>query len=195
MVGALKVEDQAMTVLKLSLAAAALAASLPAAAGVIVLGSSSARLCYEAAESRGAPSQQSLARCDEALTHEALSRYDEVATYVNRGILKLRENRIDEAVADFDAAIARDPNQAEAYLNKGVASLRREQWQQALPLFNTALAKETIRPEIAHYGRAVAHEMGGNVREAYRDYREASRLAPKWRDPQVELSRFTVVRR
>lgn len=184
-----------MTVLKLSLAAAALAAALPAAAGVVVLGHSSARLCFEAADSRGAASQQSLDHCDHALAEEALTRHDEVATYVNRGILKLRRNRIDAAVADFDAAIARDPDQAEAYLNKGVATLRREQWAQALPLFDTALAKETIRPAIAHYGRAVAHEMGGNVRQAYRDYREASRLAPKWRDPQIELSRFTVVSR
>lgn len=184
-----------MSLLKLSFAVAALAATVPAAAGVVVLGSSSARLCYEAAESRGATTRKSLGRCDHALEHEALSRHDEVATYVNRGILKLRDNRIDEAIADFDAAIARDPNQAEAYLNKGVASLRRERWAQAVPLFETALRKETIRPAIAHYGRAVAHEMSGDVRAAYRDYREASRLAPKWRDPQIELARFTVVGR
>ncbi|MFN3388558.1 MAG: tetratricopeptide repeat protein [Allosphingosinicella sp.] len=186
-----------MTVLKLSLAAAAALDPVVSvlAAQAVVLGHSSARLCYEAADSRGATTKQSLDRCDQALAEEALSRHDEVATYVNRGILKLRQNRIDAAIADFDAAIARDPDQAEAYLNKGVASLRREQWAQALPLFDTALAKETIRPAIAHYGRAVAHEMGGNVRQAYNDYREASRLAPKWRDPQVELSRFTVVSR
>lgn len=184
-----------MPILKLFLAAAAAAAAVPAAAGVVVLGSSSARLCYEAADSRGTPGFRSLARCDEALAHEALSRRDEVATYVNRGILKLRQNRIDDAIADFDAAIARDPDQAEAYLNKGVASLRREQWAQALPLFETALTKQTIRPAIAHYGRAVAHEMGGNLRAAYRDYQEASRLAPEWQDPRTELARFTVVRR
>ena len=54
--------------------------------------------------------------------------------------------------------------------------------------------KNTRRPAIAYYGRAVAHELGGNVKQAYRDYRQASLIEPKWRDPQTELARFTVRR-
>lgn len=180
--------------LRLILSAAALGAvASPAAGAVTVIGSSSARMCYEAADARGLPSPYSLGRCDQALEEENLSGYDMVATYVNRGILRLRMGDVDHAIGDFDDAIQRDPQQAEAYLNKGVAMLRRPQgWNEALPLFSAALDRRTKRPAIAFFGRAVANEMGGNVKAAYFDYREASRIEPKWREPQAELARFTV---
>jgi tetratricopeptide (TPR) repeat protein len=182
-----------MSIGKILITAALAATAVPAGAAVTVLGSSAARLCFEAADARFAPSRESIGRCDTALAEENLSDYDAVATYVNRGILKMRTGDNDSAIADFDKALGRDPNQAEAYLNKGVAMLRKpEGWTQAVPLFDTALAKSTRRPALAYYGRAVANELGGHVKEAYLDYREASRIEPRWRDPQIELARFTV---
>jgi len=182
-----------MSIGRIIVTAALAAFAVPAGAAVTVLGSTSARLCFEAADARLAPSRESLGRCDEALTEENLSDYDKVATYVNRGILKLRMGNNDLAIADFDLALSRDPNQAEAYLNKGVALLRKpEGWAQAVPLFDAALAKNTRRPALAYYGRGVANELAGHVKEAYFDYREASRIEPKWHDPQAELARFTV---
>ncbi|QAY78644.1 tetratricopeptide repeat protein [Sphingosinicella sp. BN140058] len=174
-------------------ALAAFACPAAAAAAVTVLGSSSARMCYLNAENGVHTSPASLDDCNVALATEGLTETDRVATHVNRGILQLRLGRLDAAVADFDAAIARDPDQAEAYLNKGMAALRQEGgWEQALALFDTALAKQTSRPELAFYGRAVANEMGGRVKAAYLDYRQASVLAPKWSEPKTELARFTV---
>jgi tetratricopeptide (TPR) repeat protein len=166
----------------------------PAGAAVTVIGSTSARLCYEAADARTASGPDGIGRCDEALRdEEALSDYDRVATYVNRGILKLRLGRLDEAIADFDRAIVLNPDQAEAYLNKGMAVLRRpDGWNDAVPLFDTALAKRTHRPAIAYFGRAVANELAGRIKEAYLDYRQASRLEPNWAQPKTELTRFTV---
>jgi tetratricopeptide (TPR) repeat protein len=182
-----------MSIGRIIVAAALAALAVPAGAAVTVLGSSSARLCFEAADAGIAPSRDSLGRCDQALAEENLSDYDMVATYVNRGILKLRMGNNDLAIADFDLALARDPDQAEAYLNKGVAVLRQpEGWAHAVPLFDAALAKKTRRPALAYYGRGVANELGGHVKEAYFDYREANRIEPKWHDPQVELARFTV---
>lgn len=167
-------------------------AAAPLGAAVTVIGNTDARLCYEAAESGDAGSA-TIARCDSALKQEGLAVADEVATYVNRGILKLRLGRIDEAVGDFDAAIARDAGEADAYVNKGMAMLKSEgRWREALALFDEGLRRRTRRPAVAYFGRAVANELGGNMKQAYLDYREASLLAPKWRDPQVELARFTV---
>jgi len=175
--------------------AAAILCAVPAGAAVTVIGNSAARTCYEAARSPLAPSYDGFKRCDFALDQEALSSYDIVATHVNRGILRLRKGQVDGAIRDFDDAIARDPNEAEAYLNKASAMLRRPQgWQDAVPLFDQALAKKTDRPELAHYGRAIAHEMGGNLKQAYLDYRQASVLAPKWKEPAAEMARFTVRR-
>ena len=178
---------------KFLFAAAALLAASPAAAAVTVLGNSSARLCYEAAESRSSPSFNAVRNCDQAIREDALSDYDRVATLVNRGILKARLGNVDEAIVDYDAALRRDPDEAEAYLNKGFALLHLDDAaQQARPMFDTALAKKTRRPELAYYGRAVANELTGQVRAAYEDYRQASLLDPSWKDPKADLARFRV---
>lgn len=174
-------------------AAAALLAATPAAGAVSVIGNSAARSCYLAAESRATPSMDVLRYCDDALSREALTDSEVAATFVNRGILKARLGHLDKAISDYDAALVRDPDEPEAYLNKGFALLHlSEAGDQAKPLFDTALAKKTRRPELAYYGRAVAHEMTGQVKAAYHDYRQASRIDPKWRQPKLELARFRV---
>ena len=181
-----------MTARTFLFALGAAAFAFPAAAAITVIGNSAARLCYDAAESP-LRSGAGIDHCDQALEVENLNRHDTVATHVNRGILRLRRGRIDEAIVDFDAAIALDPGQAEAYLNKGLALLRLPEGpDQALPLFDSAIQHKTRKPALAYYGRAVAHELGGRIRDAYRDYRHASRLDPDWRDPKTQLARFTV---
>jgi tetratricopeptide (TPR) repeat protein len=180
-------------------ALALLAAGIPAStlAGVTVIGAGDARLCYEAADSPTPPRRIDMQRCDNALLRDNLSRYDTVATHVNRGILRVRTGQIDAAIDDFDDAIRIDPNQPEAYLNKGAALMRRDEADAdaALGLFTIALERNTRRPAIAHYGRAVAHEALGNVAAAYRDYRRASEIEPDWAEPRAELQRFRVVPR
>lgn len=186
-----------MANLKLVTMAAFAVCAGPAAASVMVVGSSDARMCYEAADSPLNPSIRDIRRCDEALLHgsNTLSQYETLATHVNRGILRLRRGMVDEAVADFDEAMRLDPEQPEAYLNKGAALLQRQNPSEALQLFTVALDRQTTRPAIAHYGRAIANEQLGNVREAYADYQAASLLAPDWADPRTELQRFRVVQR
>lgn len=184
-----------MTTRKLVLAALLTAICVPASASVMVIGNSSARLCYEAADSQLAPDTSDMNRCNMALTEEALSRRDIVATYVNRGILRLRRGQVEQAIVDFNTAIEMDPAQPEAYLNKGAALMRQDNAQEALPLFTASLERNTVRPEVAHYGRAIAYETLGDARAAYNDYRRASELRPDWQDPLVELRRFRVVQR
>lgn len=171
------------------------ASSVPALGAVTVIGSSSARLCFEAADSPLTPRLRDIEYCDTAFSEEALSHHDTVATHVNRGILKLRRGNVDDAIADFDRAMALDPDQPEAYLNKGAALIRLENPAEALGLFTAALEYRTTRPAIAHFGRAIANEELGNVRAAYQDYQRASELDPDWQDPRTELRRFRVVSR
>jgi tetratricopeptide (TPR) repeat protein len=171
----------------------ALLLSIPASAAVLVLGSDSARLCYESA--RASSGVRNLPLCDEALSQEALSPHDRVATFVNRGIIRMKSGNIDAAIKDFDTAIALDANQPEAYLNKGAAILRGTNgWGDAVPLFSTAIEKRTIRPEVAYLGRGMANESSGNIKAAYLDYKQAAALAPHWKEPLDELSRFKVSR-
>lgn len=164
--------------------------AVPATAAVTVIGSNSARLCYEAARSQRT-SASAIARCDAAFD-EALSADDEVATHVNRGILRAMRGDKDGAARDYDAGIALDPDQPEAWLNKGLLFLRNGEAAAAVPLFDAALNKRTREPGMAHYGRAVAHEQAGNLRAAYADYRRATELSPDWEAPRAELARFKV---
>jgi tetratricopeptide (TPR) repeat protein len=174
--------------------AAALLGTAPATAAITVLGSTAARSCFEAAESKGTPHRDSFARCDEALSQEALDKHDTVATHVNRGILRARLGDIQGAISDFDAASSLDPNEPEAYLNKGMVLMRQSSADAALPLFTAALEKKTRRPALAYFGRGVAHEDLGNVRSAYFDYKAATQADPKWKEPRLELARFQVSR-
>jgi tetratricopeptide (TPR) repeat protein len=177
----------------LAAVATALLFPLPAAASKVVIGTSSARLCYQAAERRIRPSPDDLQHCEEALAGPALLIGDElVATHVNRGIVRMRRGDLTGAIADYEAARAMDPDEPETYLNHGTALVRSQQAAAALDYFTQALRRNTRRPALAFYGRAVAHETLGNVREAYRDYRRASEIDPSWADPQRELRRFRV---
>lgn len=176
------------------IAAAALALPLPAAASVTVLGSSSARMCYLAADAETQPRVEDLRHCDRALGGETSIRREIVATHVNRGILRLRRGDLQGAMQDFDRASALDPREPEAYFNRASLLLRQEQAAPALAQFDQALERNTRRPALAHYGRAIAYETLGNVQAAYRDYRRASELAPQWEAPRDELTRFRVVR-
>lgn len=176
-------------------AALALAAAMPASASILVLGSTDARICYLAADASMRPSPRDLATCDSAVADPGLSQHDLVASYVNRGIVKLRRGRVEDSIADFDTALGLDPRQPEASLNKAAALMRVNNAREALPLFTVALENHTERPAMAHFGRAIANEALGNVREAYADYRAASELEPRWVEPRTELARFRVVPR
>lgn len=170
------------------------AAPFPAAASITVLGTTSAGACFRAADSEALPTRQAIADCDTALSSEGLTPRDTVATHVNRGILRLRRGDAVGAMADFDAAMQLDPAEPEAYLNRGSVLIRQEQVEPALAMFNAALERNTSRPALAYYGRGVAHEAMGRMRDAYSDYVRASELAPRWEAPREDLSRFRVVR-
>ncbi len=180
---------------KLVVAAAIFAASVTtsAAASIVVVGSTPGRECYEAA-TNGDGTMKALAACDLALDG-GLTASEVVATYVNRGVVKINAGKLDSAIEDFDRAIALDPSEPESYLNKGSALLRSEtDVGKARALFSEALERNTRRPELAFVGRAIASELSGDIKSAYHDYRRAREAAPHWRLPREELSRFQVRR-
>lgn len=178
----------------LLLATACLAAAFPAHAAMTVIGSGAARQCYLAALSRSG-AQVGLETCDRALAEEPLGKRDQAATLVNRGIVRLHAREEASALIDFDAALAVSPGLPEAKVNKAVALVRMDgDKAAAISLVNEALAAGVSKPEVAHYARAVAHELMGDLAAAYRDYRRAAELKPGWSDPARQLERFTVVR-
>jgi len=170
--------------------------SSAAGAAVTILGGSTAgRDCYVAAELKR-ETRASLDVCTRALDVDAMSRRDRAATLVNRGIIHMQARDLENAVADYRAAIAIEPDLAEAHVNLGIALLHRGgQDQAAIDILTRALEMNPARPEVAFYTRAVAHELVGNVREAFEDYSAAAAAAPEWKEPAEQLKRFSVERR
>lgn len=114
------------------------------------------------------------------------------ASHNNRGVLLFSAGRIEEALRDFEAALALDETLGAAHVNRGYCLTALKRWQDSLAAFDRGITLGAPEPERAHFSRAIAHEELGHVREAYFDYRKASELKPDWADPQRELSRFVV---
>ena len=180
--------------LSAAVAIAATVASTPAGAGLISIGNSTARDCYEAAIARSAD-RNSFSHCDIALDQEGLSPQDRAATLVNRGALYLRGHNYRSAGRDFDAALRSDSNNAEAWLNLAIVRLQQGGSSEAMPMIEKSLALNTVRQALAYYSRAIANERMGRVRAAYDDLQRAHSLAPTWREPTEDLKRYQVRRR
>jgi tetratricopeptide (TPR) repeat protein len=176
------------------IAIVAVTASTAAAQGVTVIGGGQARACYTAARMEG-PDPRAVQVCDSALAHELLRRRDRAATHVNRGILLLRERDGARALADFDAAIALMPNLAEGHVNRGAALILLDRPRDAIAALNRGLEKQTAEPWTAHFNRATAREMLGDISGAYADLQQAAGLNPTWDLPKKELERYRVIER
>ena len=193
--------------LSTAIAAAALTAAATPASGaprltdapdqafvVGMTGGGLARSCYLAAEARDL-TDVALGECDRALTEQVLTTEDRVATHINRGILRRMRADAPGAKADFDAALALDPNQPEAWLNRGVLLFNQGATNEALQMFERAIALKTRAPALAYFGRGLANEERGDVRAAYADLRRAQALKPGWTQPAQELARYQLRRR
>lgn len=164
-----------------------------ASAQTLVLGSSNARLCYEAALAGDRGSRNALARCETAMETDTLSRRDLAATHVNYGILLFRASRLDDAMTAYDRAVELQPRMGEARLNRGLVWLARSDYAAAEADFTQALALGVGEPHKAYYNRALSFDAREMYREAYDDYQRALEDRPGWELPLLELQRYQVV--
>ena len=182
-----------MKALVLAVSAAAASATLPASASpsVMTIGGSFAEGCFEAAKKRNA-SMDTLRTCDYAIAAQPLTPKDTLATYVNRGILRMIRKDYTGAQADFTADTTMDPTRSEPWMNLAYLRLKQGRSAEALPLFSRAIELGTEVPELAYFGRGLAQEDLGNIKAAYMDLRQAAELRPTWNEPARELARFQV---
>ena len=100
---------------------------------------------------------------------------------------------MDMAISDYNNAISRQPEQANAYIDRGSALLRVGRVDEARADFDHAISLHSPDVALAYYNRGMANEKLGNVRDAYRDYKQALTLSPKFQLAAEELARFQVV--
>ena len=172
---------------------AALAAG-SAQAAVTVIGGGLAQACSKAAMGgENDPKFQEL--CTLALETEFLNARDRAGTYVNRGVLKLRQAEYPDASRDFNLALRIKPDLGEAYVNRGAASIGQKRYAESLPDINKGLELGVDEPAKAYYNRALAYEGLEDAKSAYFDYQKAVEINPEWAAPREQLTRFTVSRR
>ena len=160
----------------------------------IILGTSEARACYEAARDGARHAAIGVTQCENALAGGMVSRRDRAATEVNMGILLMRAGRADEALAAYDRALGIQPQLAEAWLNRGIARFSLQEYALAEADITRSLALNVREAHKAHYHRALSYDARERYREAYADFQSALELSPGWEPPLRELERYQVVR-
>ncbi len=172
--------------------AMALAAAPAAMAQVTVIGGGIARDCYEAtkfgSQTPGAIEQI----CTKAIEVEAMNLANKAATYTNRGVVRMRQGKLEAAMADYAISKRLRPEVGATYLNEGAAFILQKDYESALASLEQAIALDTTELHAAYYNRAIAREQMGDVEGAYYDFKKAGELKPGFDLVEKQLSRFVV---
>lgn len=179
--------------LRLMIAAAATALAAEAAsAQVFVIGKGLGGECYQKTKNKYASFRNAEETCTRALREQVMTRDNRAATYVNRGVLRMREGHYDSALEDYGKALELQPEMGAAYLNQGAAHIYRKDFATALASLDQAIALESPDLFAAHYNRAIAREHTGDVPGAYKDFTRSLELKPGWPLAERQLTRFSV---
>lgn len=173
-------------------AAIAAFAAPQAQAAVTVLGNGVAHACYEVAE-YGGNAHDGIAECTLALDEEALPIDQRAATFINRGILRSRNDDPNGALDDYNRGLDLRPNLGEGYVDRGAVMILFQRYEDARADITKGLSLNTNKPEIAYYDRAVADEALGDIRGAYEDCKKAVDIAPDFPEAVNDLAHFKVV--
>jgi tetratricopeptide (TPR) repeat protein len=180
--------------LALALLAAAVC-TVGAHAAQTVIGSGPARECFKKVNA-GISDDAALQDCDTALAQRTwVNPRDYVSTLSNRGILHLRRRDGARALADFDAVLGIDEDNAEAHLNRGAALVLLRRHGEAIAAITLALRTGVPEPHKAYFNRATAREAMKDFSGAYEDYNTALTIKPDWGPAEAELARFARIRR
>lgn len=99
------------------------------------------------------------------------------AVWSNRGNARVSQNKLEEAIADFNQSIDLAPDAPDPYLNRGTAYEGQGLWEKALADYNKVLS---LNPEdaAAYNNRGNAKAGQGRWQEALKDYQKASEIEP-----------------
>ena len=109
--------------------AASLAAGA-ASAQVFVIGEGLARDCFDLAKSDNYLFRTAEQTCSRALQEETLTRPNRAATYVNRGVIRMREGNYEDALQDYGRATEIQPELGAAYLNEGATYIYQKDFEE-----------------------------------------------------------------
>ena len=99
--------------------------------------------------------------------------------YNNRGLAFYKKGQLDQAIEDFNRAIALDPAFFKAYLNRGAAFVNRGQFDQANADFDEAIALHPSYPE-AYNAKGSLFGMSGALDKAIEQFSKAIEINPDY---------------
>ena len=184
--------------MKLLLAASAFIALTAGAAAAapqvqqMIYNVDAAAQCSAAANDQ-AELKQGLSYCDIALSDPAMTH--RAALLMNRGVVKVRLGNNADALTDYNAAIAIDPKLGDAYVNHAGVLVAMKRYDEARSDVAQGISLGATNMHAAFYTRGVIAEEAGDVKAAYRDYKQALAIKPDYAAASRELSRFKVVTR
>ena len=151
---------------------------------VSTFGATDAQLCYRAAADDFATDADV---CDNALKGGAMTARDRIATLVNRGIILNRQGRLDEALADFDKALEKNGELAEAFLNRGNTYYLMRRYDEAIEDYRASLRHDLKQPHVAWYNIGLAQQAKKDDVKAKEAYRMALEIDPDFGPARKKL--------
>ncbi len=131
---------------------------------------------------------EKLNRCLAAI--EETRRLNVTDACYKRGIVRFKQKNYRGAIADFDRAIALNPELAEAYYYRGFACGKLEEYKLAIDDFNRALEIKPLWPE-AYNNRGNIYYKLKEYEKAIADYQRSLSIEPKFDRPRrnIEITR------
>jgi len=101
------------------------------------------------------------------------------AVWSNRGNSRVSQNKLKDAIADFNKSIELAPDAPDPYLNRGAALEGMGKWEDAIADYNHVLELDPKDPA-AYNNRGSAKTGLGNWEDAIADFKKAADLAPDY---------------
>ncbi|HIK18221.1 MAG TPA: tetratricopeptide repeat protein [Leptolyngbyaceae cyanobacterium M33_DOE_097] len=101
------------------------------------------------------------------------------AIWSNRGNSRVSQNKLTDAIADYDQAIKLAPDAPDPYLNRGAALEGLGKYEEAIANYNHVLELDPKDP-VAYGNRGNAESKLGQWEQAIEDFKTAADLAPQY---------------
>tara|TARA_R110000803_G_scaffold31179_1_gene69802 strand:- start:559 stop:1122 length:564 start_codon:yes stop_codon:yes gene_type:complete len=165
-----------------------------AEAGPIVYhsGKTLAETCATRVAAPDAHSARLLRLCEAALEEAGLAPATYAATLTNTGIVKMRRGELDDALADFEAARAKNDASPDVAINLGAVLVRLNRFDEAVAALSDPQSISRERRHVAYLNRAIAHWALGDLAQAYNDLTVAAELEPDYPAAREMLLHFQV---
>ena len=115
---------------------------------------------------------------------EIIRKQPQAYAYYNRGLLKLNRRNNQDAITDFNLAIALNPRDTHSYINRGIAKFNLGYKQEAIGDYDYATALNP-KDALAYYSRGAAKYDLGNQTAAIANFDRAIILDPKNNDTYI----------